>query len=92
LTCGFIDLDCSKESDNPSEAFCISFISVTESLNHANQLSESKSTEKKIIGIVWFWILIGRVIVGRLFLIMLSVGIDYGIQHYLKNQGADAVG
>ncbi len=38
---------------------------------------------------VWFWIFIGLVIVGVLFFIMLPVGIDYGIERYLKDQGAD---
>ena len=47
------------------------------------------STKKKILRRVWFWILIGLVVVGTLFFIMLPVGIDYGIEHYLKDQGAD---
>jgi hypothetical protein len=56
-----------------------------------DQFSESKSTKKKILRRVWFWILVGLVVVGTLFFIMLPVGIDYGIEHYLKNQGADEV-
>jgi len=39
----------------------------------------------------WFWIFIGLVIVGVLFCIMLPVGIDYGIERYLKAQGVDEV-
>jgi hypothetical protein len=54
-----------------------------------DQFSESKSTKKKILRRVWFWILVGLVLVGTLFFIMLPVGIDYGIERYLKNQGAD---
>lgn len=56
-----------------------------------DQFSESKSTKKKILRRVWFWILIGLVLVGTLFFISLPVGIEYGIEHYLKNQGADEV-
>jgi len=56
-----------------------------------DQLSESKSARKNVTRRVWFWILIGVVLVGTLFFIMLPVGIDYGIEHYLKNQGADEV-
>jgi hypothetical protein len=52
---------------------------------------ETKSTKKNILRKVWLWILIGLVLVGILFFIMLPVGIDYGIEHYLKNQGADEV-
>ncbi len=55
------------------------------------QSSESKSTKKKIHHRVWFWILVGLVVVGTLFFIMLPVGIDYGIERYLENQGADEV-
>ena len=46
------------------------------------------STKKKILHRVWFWILVGLVVVGTLFFIMLTVGIDYGIEQYLENQGA----
>ena len=56
-----------------------------------DQFSESKSTKKKILRRIWFWILIGLVLVGTLFFISLPVGIEYGIEHYLKNQGADEV-
>jgi hypothetical protein len=56
-----------------------------------DQSSESKSTKKKILRRVWFWILVGLVVVGTLFFIMLPVGIDYGIEQYLENQGADEV-
>jgi len=56
-----------------------------------DQSSESKSTKKKIHHRVWFWILVGLVVVGTLFFIMLPVGIDYGIEHYLENKGADEV-
>jgi len=52
--------------------------------------SESKPTKKKkIIRSLWFWILIGLVIVATLFFIMLPVGIDYGIESYLIDQGVD---
>ena len=56
-----------------------------------DQFSESKSTKKKIHRRTWFWILVGLVVVGTLFFIMLPVGIDYGIEHYLESQGADEV-
>lgn len=56
-----------------------------------DQFSESKSIRMKIIRRVWFWIPIGLVVVGTFFFIMLPVGIDYGIERYLKNQGADEV-
>jgi hypothetical protein len=52
-----------------------------------NQFSKSTSTKKKIIRSVG--ILIGLVIVVTLFFIMLPVGIDYGIESYLKDQGLD---
>ena len=39
----------------------------------------------------YFLIFIGLVIIGVLFLIMLPKGIDYGIERYLKDQGADQV-
>ena len=53
--------------------------------------SESTSPEKKILRNIWFWILIGLVFVVVLFFIMLPVGIGYGIERYLKDQGADQV-
>jgi len=56
-----------------------------------DQSSESKSTKKKILRRVWFWILVGLVVVGTLFFIFLPVGIDYGIERYLESQGADEV-
>ena len=56
-----------------------------------NQLSESKSTKKKIIRSVWFWILVGLVVIATLFFIMLPIGIEYGIESYIKDQGADQV-
>jgi hypothetical protein len=56
-----------------------------------DQLSETKSTKKNILRRVWFWILIGLVLVGTLFFIFLPVGIDYGIERYLESQGADEV-
>ncbi len=56
-----------------------------------NQSSQNKSTLKKIMRRVWFWIFIGLVIVGVLFFIMLPVGIDYGIERYLKDQGGDCL-
>jgi hypothetical protein len=57
-----------------------------------DQLSETKSTKKNILRRVWFWILIGLVLVGTLFFIFLPVGIDYGIERYLESQGADDSG
>ena len=56
-----------------------------------SQFPESQSTIKKIIRSVWFWILIGLVIVATLVFIILPVGIDYGIERYLIDQGADQV-
>jgi hypothetical protein len=56
-----------------------------------NQFSENKSTKKKLHHRVWFWVLVGLVVVGTLFFIMLPVGIDYGIERYLESQGADEV-
>jgi outer membrane protein OmpA-like peptidoglycan-associated protein len=52
--------------------------------------SENSPTKKtKRIHRVWFWLLIGLVILVVLFFIMLPIGIDYGIERYLKDQGAD---
>ncbi len=51
---------------------------------------ESKDSEKKIFQRVWFWILIGFVLLV-VFFMMLPVGIDYGIEAYLEDQGADLV-
>ncbi|MCK5419531.1 MAG: DUF748 domain-containing protein, partial [Desulfobacterales bacterium] len=56
-----------------------------------HQSSQNKSTLKKTMRRGWFWIFIGLVIVGILFFIMLPVGIDYGIERYLKAQGVDEV-
>jgi outer membrane protein OmpA-like peptidoglycan-associated protein len=56
-----------------------------------NPVSESKSTKRKIIRSIWFWILIGLVVFGTLVFILLPVGIDYGIESYLKSLGADEV-
>ena len=53
--------------------------------------SESKSTKRKIIRSIWFWIPIGLVIIATLIFILFPVGIDYGIEHYLENKGADEV-
>lgn len=53
--------------------------------------SKSPSIKKKIIRRLWFWILIGVVVVGVLFFTLLPVGMDYGIKRYLKDQGADQV-
>ena len=47
--------------------------------------------KKKAFPIVWFWVFIGLMIVTMLFFIMLPVGIEYGIERYLKDQGADQV-
>ena len=54
-------------------------------------VSESKPTKRKIIRSIWFWIPIGLVVIGALVFILLPVGIDYGIERYLKSQGADEV-
>ena len=51
--------------------------------------SKSLSTKKKIIRRIWFWVLIGLMGVGVLFFTLLPVGMDYGIERYLKDQGAD---
>ena len=40
---------------------------------------------------VWFWIIIGLAALVIVFIIMLPIGIDYGIERYLKDQGADQV-
>jgi hypothetical protein len=56
-----------------------------------DKTSENTSTKKKIIHSARFWFLIGLVIVGALSIIMLPVGIEYGIKRYLKDQGADQV-
>ncbi|MGD9078356.1 MAG: DUF748 domain-containing protein [Desulfobacterales bacterium] len=54
--------------------------------------SENTATKKKkVFPIVGFWIFIGLMIVTMLFFIMLPVGIEYGIERYLKDQGADQV-
>jgi outer membrane protein OmpA-like peptidoglycan-associated protein len=53
--------------------------------------SETKSTKKKIHHSARFWILIGLIVFGVLFFSMLPVGMHYGIERYLKDQGADQV-
>ena len=53
--------------------------------------SEKKSKKKKIIHSALFWLFIGLLIVGVLSIIMLPVGIEYGIKQYLERQGADQV-
>jgi hypothetical protein len=53
--------------------------------------SESRNPEKKIFHRTWFWILIGLVLLMVVFLTMLPVGIDHGIEAYLEDQGADQV-
>ena len=53
--------------------------------------TESQLPKKTIFRRIWFWILIGLVLVGAIFYIMLPKGIDYGIVRYLKGQGADQV-
>jgi hypothetical protein len=54
-------------------------------------LPESKMPNKSILRRVWFWILVGLVLVVVLFFVMLPVAIDYGIEAYLEDQGADQV-
>ena len=50
--------------------------------------SENMPAKKtRLIHRVWFWILIGLVIAVVLFFIMLPVGIGYGVERYLKDQG-----
>jgi outer membrane protein OmpA-like peptidoglycan-associated protein len=51
--------------------------------------SENKSKFRKMIRNTWFWILTGLAVMVALFFIMLPVGIDYAIERYLKDQGAD---
>lgn len=50
---------------------------------------ENKPPKKKIFRHVWFWILMGLALVVVLFFSTLPFGIDYGIERYLKDQGAD---
>ncbi|MGD9044951.1 MAG: hypothetical protein PVG06_14630 [Desulfobacterales bacterium] len=52
-------------------------------------VSESKPTKRKIIRSIWFWIPIALVVIGALVFILIPVGIDYGIEHYLEKQGPD---
>ncbi|MGD9175213.1 MAG: DUF748 domain-containing protein [Desulfobacterales bacterium] len=54
-------------------------------------VSEKQSPKKKLVQRVWFWILIGLVLLVAIFFSMLPVGVDYGIKRYIKNQGADQV-
>lgn len=54
-------------------------------------VSKKQSPKKKLILRAWFWMLVGLVIVGVLLIILLPLGIDYGIERYLKDQGADQV-
>jgi hypothetical protein len=54
-------------------------------------VSEKQSPNKKLVQRVWFWVLIVLVLLLVLFLTLLPVGIDYGIESYLKDQGADQV-
>jgi outer membrane protein OmpA-like peptidoglycan-associated protein len=56
-----------------------------------NKSSEKKSTKKKIIHSARFWFLLGLMVFAVLFFTMLPVGMDYGIERYLKDQGADQV-
>ncbi|MDJ0984351.1 MAG: DUF748 domain-containing protein [Desulfobacterales bacterium] len=53
--------------------------------------SKKQSPKKKLFQRGWFWILIGLILLVVLFFCMLPIGIDYGIEAYLKNQGADQV-
>ena len=56
-----------------------------------DSVSKTPSPKKKIVRRAWFWILIAVVLVVVLLFSMLPFGIDYGIEAYLKNQGADQV-
>ena len=56
-----------------------------------DNISKNKSTSKKITHRAWFWILIGFVLLVAVFFSTLPVGIDHGIERYLKDQGADRV-
>jgi outer membrane protein OmpA-like peptidoglycan-associated protein len=53
--------------------------------------SMKKAPKKAFIHRRWFWMLIGLVVCGAVSIILLPVGIDYGIERYLKDQGADQV-
>ena len=54
-------------------------------------VSEKQSPKKKLVQRVWFWMLIGLVLLVVLIFSMLPVGMDYGIKSYLKDQGTDQV-
>jgi outer membrane protein OmpA-like peptidoglycan-associated protein len=56
-----------------------------------DKVSEKQPPKKKLIRRAWFWMLVGLAIVGVLFVILLPLGIDYKIENYLKDQGADQV-
>jgi outer membrane protein OmpA-like peptidoglycan-associated protein len=53
--------------------------------------TESTDPKKKIFHRVWFWLLLGLVLLVVLFFSMLPIGIDYGIEAFLEEQGADQV-
>ena len=53
--------------------------------------SENQSPKKTIFRRIWFWILIGLILFLALLYFMLPAGIDYGIERYLRDQGADQV-
>jgi hypothetical protein len=55
--------------------------------DHSSESTPAK--EKKPIRSIWFWISIGLAFMVGLFFIMLPVGIEYGIERYLKDQGVD---
>ena len=54
-------------------------------------VSEKQTPKKKLVQRVWFWILIGLVLLVVIFFSILPVGVDYGIKRYIKNQGVDQV-
>jgi len=45
--------------------------------------------KKRFIYSVWCWILFAMAVVVVLFFVMLPVGMEYGIERYLKDQGVD---
>ena len=54
-------------------------------------MPQSQSLSPNLFRRIWFWILMGLVFVVVLFFTLLPVGIDHGIEAYLKDQGADQV-
>ena len=53
--------------------------------------SENKSNFRKIIRNTFFWTLIGLMLIVVLFFVILPIGIENGIERFLKEQGAEQV-